>query len=67
MQQLNYELLSRLKTANAEIVRLKLLLEGNGKEEGLSEGSPHIEEGKGEEQADKEAEKQEEREIEVEG
>jgi hypothetical protein len=56
MRQLNYELLERLKQAQNEIERLTLLLEGNGKEESLSEGVGNLEEGKGEEQAVQEEE-----------
>jgi hypothetical protein len=58
MQQLNFELLQRLKAAQEDIRMLKVLLERNGKEEVLSEGSPDIEEGSAEEQTIPEAEAQ---------
>jgi hypothetical protein len=58
MRQLNFELLERLKKAQSEIERLTLLLEGNGKEEVLSEGACNLEERKGEEQAVQEAQDQ---------
>jgi hypothetical protein len=58
MRQLNRELLERLKEAQEQITNLKLLLQGNGKEEVLAESAGDTEERKGEEQADEEVENQ---------
>jgi hypothetical protein len=65
MRQLNQELLERLKASQEENAKLKLLLEGNGKEESLSQGPPDIEEGAGEEQAIPETQGQGQEEEEV--